>query len=75
MKDTQNQQKEWKIHIMSQKIVLVKLKIFLRGIDVTESDLDKIAGRMNTLKRIKEKYKKNFTRTYSIQRIFKRKII
>ena len=29
-----------------------------KGIDVTESDLDKIAGRMNTLKRIKEKYKR-----------------
>ena len=29
-----------------------------KGIDVTESDLDKIAGRMNILKRIKEKYKR-----------------
>ena len=32
-----------------------------KGIDVTESDLDKIAGRMNTLKRIKEKYKRTLS--------------
>lgn len=29
-----------------------------KEIDINESDLDKIAGRMNTLKRIKEKYKR-----------------
>ena len=32
-----------------------------KNIEVTESDLDKIAGRMNTLKRIKEKYKRTLT--------------
>jgi len=32
-----------------------------KNIEVTESDLDKIAGRMNTLKRIKEKYKRTLS--------------
>lgn len=35
-----------------------EIEDIFKGITVNESDLDKIAGRINTLKRIKEKYKR-----------------
>ena len=45
-----------------------------KGIDVTESDLDKIAGRMNTLKRIKEKYKRNLPELIAYREDLKEKL-
>jgi len=44
-----------------------------KGIDVTESDLDKIAGRMNTLKRIKEKYKRTLSELIAYREYLKEK--
>ena len=45
-----------------------------KGIDVTESDLDKIAGRMNTLKRIKEKYKRTLPELIAYREDLKEKL-
>jgi len=45
-----------------------------KGIDVTESDLDKIAGRMNTLKRIKEKYKRTLPELIAYREYLKEKL-
>lgn len=45
-----------------------------KGIDVTESDLDKIAGRMNTLKRIKEKYKRSLPELIAYREDLKEKL-
>ena len=45
-----------------------------KGIDVTESDLDKIAGRMNTLKRIKEKYKRTLSELIAYREDLKKKL-
>ena len=45
-----------------------------KGIDVTESDLDKIAGRMNTLKRIKEKYKRTLSELIAYREDLKEKL-
>ena len=45
-----------------------------KGIDVTESDLDKIAGRMNTLKRIKEKYKRTLPELIAYKEDLKEKL-
>ena len=45
-----------------------------KGIDVTESDLDKIAGRMNTLKRIKEKYKRTLPELITYREDLKEKL-
>ena len=45
-----------------------------RGIDVSESDLDKIAGRMNTLKRIKEKYKRTLPELITYREDLKEKL-
>ena len=45
-----------------------------KGIDVTESDLNKIAGRMNTLKRIKEKYKRTLPELIAYKEDLKEKL-
>ena len=45
-----------------------------KGIDVTESDLDKIAGRMNILKRIKEKYKRTLPELIAYREYLKEKL-
>lgn len=45
-----------------------------KGINVTESDLDKIAGRMNTLKRIKEKYKRTLPELIAYREDLKEKL-
>lgn len=45
-----------------------------KGIDVTESDLDKIAGRMNTLKRIKEKYRRTLPELIAYREDLKEKL-
>ena len=45
-----------------------------KGIDVTESDLDKIAGRMNILKRIKEKYKRTLPELIAYREDLKEKL-
>jgi len=45
-----------------------------KGIDVSESDLDKIAGRMNTLKRIKEKYKRTLPELITYREDLKEKL-
>lgn len=45
-----------------------------KNIEVTESDLDKIAGRMNTLKRIKEKYKRTLTELIEYREDLKEKL-
>jgi len=45
-----------------------------KGIDVSESDLDKIAGRMNTLKRIKEKYKRTLPELITYREGLKEKL-
>ena len=45
-----------------------------KGIDVTESDLDKIAGRMNTLKRTKEKYKRTLPELIAYREDLKEKL-
>ena len=45
-----------------------------KGIDVTESDLDKIAGRMNTLKRIKERYKRTLPELIAYREDLKEKL-
>ena len=45
-----------------------------KGIDVSESDLDKIAGRMNTLKRIKEKYKRTLPELIAYREDLKEKL-
>ena len=45
-----------------------------KGIDVSESDLDKIAGRMNTLKRIKEKYKRTLPELIAYREYLKEKL-
>lgn len=45
-----------------------------KGIDVTESDLDKIAGRMNTLKRVKEKYKRTLPELIAYREDLKEKL-
>jgi len=45
-----------------------------KGIDVTESDLDKIAGRMNTLKRIREKYKRTLPELIAYREDLKEKL-
>ena len=45
-----------------------------KNIEVTESDLDKIAGRMNTLKRIKEKYKRTLAELIEYREDLKEKL-
>ena len=45
-----------------------------KNIEVTESDLDKIAGRMNTLKRIKEKYKRTLSELIEYREDLKEKL-
>ena len=45
-----------------------------KGIDVTENDLDKIASRMNTLKRIKEKYKRTLPELIAYREDLKEKL-
>ena len=45
-----------------------------KGIDVSESDLDKIAGRMNTLKRIREKYKRTLPELIAYREDLKEKL-
>ena len=45
-----------------------------KGIDVTENDLDKIASRMNTLKRIKEKYKRTLPELIEYREDLKEKL-
>ena len=45
-----------------------------KGIAVSESDLDKIAGRMNTLKRIKEKYKRTLPELITYREDLKEKL-
>ncbi len=45
-----------------------------KGIDVNESDLDRIAGRMNTLKRIKEKYKRTLPELIAYREDLKEKL-
>ena len=45
-----------------------------KGIDVTESDLNKIAGRMNILKRIKEKYKRTLPELIAYKEDLKEKL-
>ncbi|PGH19809.1 DNA repair protein RecN [Fusobacterium polymorphum] len=45
-----------------------------KGIDVTESDLDKIAGRMNILKRIKEKYRRSLPELIAYREDLKEKL-
>ena len=45
-----------------------------KGIDITESDLDKIAGRMNILKRIKEKYKRTLPELIAYREYLKEKL-
>ena len=45
-----------------------------KNIEVTESDLDKIAGRMNTLKRIKEKYKRTLAELIEYRKDLKEKL-
>ena len=45
-----------------------------KGIDVSESDLDKIAGRMNTLKRIREKYKRTLPELIAYREGLKEKL-
>jgi len=45
-----------------------------KGIDVKESDLDKIAGRMNILKRIKEKYKRTLPELIAYREYLKEKL-
>ena len=45
-----------------------------KGIDVTERDLDKIAGRMNILKRIKEKYKRTLPELIAYREDLKEKL-
>ena len=45
-----------------------------KGMDISESDLDKIAGRMNTLKRIKEKYKRTLPELITYREDLKEKL-
>jgi len=45
-----------------------------KGIAVSESDLDKIAGRMNTLKRIREKYKRTLPELIAYREDLKEKL-
>ena len=45
-----------------------------KNIEVTESDLDKIAGRINTLKRIKEKYKRTLAELIEYREDLKEKL-
>jgi len=45
-----------------------------KNIEVTESDLDKIAGRMNTLKRIKEKYNRTLAELIEYREDLKEKL-
>lgn len=45
-----------------------------KEIDVNENDLDKIAGRMNTLKRIKEKYKRTLPELIAYREDLKEKL-
>ena len=45
-----------------------------KGMDISESDLDKIAGRMNILKRIKEKYKRTLPELIAYREDLKEKL-